>query len=400
MRQQLSGLPVPPKDSTQALLLSGAAAGGVSKLLTAPIDRVKIMYQVSTSRPFSISSGMRTAIEIVRTSGVTALWRGNSIAVLRDVPYAAIMFSVRAARARVTRAASIAALPQRTSHAQNAPRPQAYALVEEIICGRTQRSPDVWTRSLSGALAGMISTCLTYPLDMLRARFGAEWAAQPRYASYSQGVREIVRAEGFSALFSGLRPTLLGIMPYSALSFAAFETLKAMLKQRAEDERRLLPGDELPVRQKLLAGGAAGLFAQTSTYPLHVVRRRMQAGGATAQYTSTWHGLRTIYATEGVVSGLCTRPHARTLRTRLAPHLRAPSLCVCVLVRACACACFADKGLTLTFVKGPLQSAIGFTVNDRCKAMLREWESESGPQAAAEPMRTVIIDSRGRERTL
>ena len=87
-----------------------------------------------------------------------------------------------------------------------------------------------------------------------------------------------------------------------------------------------------------LAGGAAGLFAQASTYPLHVVRRRMQAGNEV--YTSTWHGLRHIYATEGVAGGLF-------------------------------------KGLTLTFVKGPLQSAIGFTVNDRCKAALRQWSNES-----------------------
>ena len=65
-----------------------------------------------------------------------------------------------------------------------------------------------------------------------RARFGSEWAAEPRYASYSAGVREIVRREGAMALFAGLRPTLLGIMPYSALSFAAFETLKAHLKQK------------------------------------------------------------------------------------------------------------------------------------------------------------------------
>ena len=210
---------------------------------------------------------------------------------------------------------------------------QAYALVEEIICGRSGRQPDVWTRSLSGGLAGMISTCLTYPLDMLRARFGAEWAAQPRYASYSQGVREIIRVEGFSALFAGLRPTLLGIMPYSALSFAAFETLKSILKARAEQQHGgPLPGDELPVRGKLLAGGAAGLFAQTSTYPLHVVRRRMQAGRA--EYTSTWHGLRTIYATEGVVSGLCTRQcHARACaRHTFSALCRRPHTCVCVCV--------------------------------------------------------------------
>ena len=48
-----------------------------------------------------------------------------------------------------------------------------------------------------------------------------------------------------------------------------------------------------------------------------------------------WQALRSIYATEGVVGGLY-------------------------------------KGLTLTWLKGPVQSALGFTVNDWCKKQLRE----------------------------
>ena len=59
----------------------------------------------------------------------------------------------------------------------------------------------------------------------------------------------------------------------------------------------------------------------------------MQAGNS--EYRGTFHALRSIYRHEGVVSGLY-------------------------------------KGLTLTFVKGPLQSALGFTVNDYCKRRLRE----------------------------
>ena len=200
LRHWVSGKPVedPPKDKAGNLLLAGAAAGGVSKFCTAPIDRVKLMYQVSPDRVFSVSAAMSTAQRIVNTSGVMGLWRGNSIAVLRDVPYAAIIFS-------------------------------SYAMIEESICGRLQHSPDVWSRSAAGGAAGAIATCLTYPLDVLRARFGAEWEGKPRYGSYYQGVREILRSEGAAALFAGLRPTLLGIMPYSALSFAAFETFKAAI---------------------------------------------------------------------------------------------------------------------------------------------------------------------------
>jgi hypothetical protein len=95
LRHWVSGKPVedPPKDKAGNLLLAGAAAGGVSKFCTAPIDRVKLMYQVSPDRVFSVSAAMSTAQRIVHTSGVMGLWRGNSIAVLRDVPYAAIIFS-------------------------------------------------------------------------------------------------------------------------------------------------------------------------------------------------------------------------------------------------------------------------------------------------------------------
>ena len=55
-------------------------------------------------------------------------------------------------------------------------------------------------------------------------------------------------------------------------------------------------------------------------------------------YRSIWHGLTSIYATEGVANGLF-------------------------------------KGLALTVFKGPVQASIGFTVNDYVKRRLRELES-------------------------
>ena len=75
----------PSKTST--LLAAGAISGGVSKLLTAPIDRIKIIYQVNTDprHAFTLRRGFSTASNIVLQSGVLALWRGNSAAVARDV---------------------------------------------------------------------------------------------------------------------------------------------------------------------------------------------------------------------------------------------------------------------------------------------------------------------------
>ena len=58
-------------------LLAGGVAGMVAKSVVAPIDRIKILYQV-TSAHFRIRDVPRVAAEIVRTEGVAALWKGKS----------------------------------------------------------------------------------------------------------------------------------------------------------------------------------------------------------------------------------------------------------------------------------------------------------------------------------
>jgi hypothetical protein len=78
-------------------------------------------------------------------------------------------------------------------------------------------------------------------------------------------------------------PTLLGILPYSGLKFYTYQKLKRMwlnVHHPAErDTSKSLKQLKPPVLMTLLFGAVAGIVGQTFTYPLDIVRRRMQVQG-------------------------------------------------------------------------------------------------------------------------
>jgi len=112
-----------------------------------------------------------------------------------------------------------------------------------------------------------------------------------------------VKEGGLSGLYRGFGPTVLGIIPYAGVSFFCYDTMKASYKSATGE-------DVMPGYLRLLAGGLAGAIAQTVSYPLDVVRRRMQVEGlsedgaapknAQRLYTSTLTSLRLILQKEGI----------------------------------------------------------------------------------------------------
>jgi len=78
-----------------------------------------------------------------------------------------------------------------------------------------------------------------------------------------------VKEGGFFGLYRGFGPTLLGILPYAGISFFCYDSMKALYKTTTGT-------DVMPIYLRLGIGGLAGAIAQTVSYPLDVVRRRMQ----------------------------------------------------------------------------------------------------------------------------
>lgn len=153
-------------------------------------------------------------------------------------------------------------------------------------------------RMLCGALAGITSTTLTYPLDLVRTRLAAQTPDTPmqyRYKGIGDCLVQIVKQEGPLAFWKGLSVSLVGIAPFVAINFTTFETLRQEVTERH--------GGQMPLLWGPVCGAASGTFAMTCTYPFDLLRRRMMLqgrGGEERFYSSIWDACRKIHQFEGV----------------------------------------------------------------------------------------------------
>ncbi|XP_071765950.1 calcium-binding mitochondrial carrier protein SCaMC-3b [Centroberyx gerrardi] len=224
-------------------LVAGAMAGAVSRTGTAPLDRLKVFLQVhgSSSRGINLWSGLRG---MVQEGGVLALWRGNGINVLKIAPESAIKF-------------------------------MAYEQIKWLIRGSKEGgSLRVQERFIAGSLAGAIAQTIIYPMEVLKTRLTLRKTGQ--YSGMADCAKQILRKEGVRAFYRGYLPNTLGIIPYAGIDLAVYETLKnAWLQSYCVGSAD--PG----VLVLLGCGTVSSTCGQLASYPLALIRTRMQAQATT-----------------------------------------------------------------------------------------------------------------------
>ena len=117
---------------------------------------------------------------------------------------------------------------------------------------------------------------------------------------------------GISNFYRGFTATIVGMIPYAGVSFWAHDTVGDVIRSKSfapytladvePRNERELRHPKLKNQWEAVAGGLAGLLAQTSSYPVEVVRRRMQVGGAVGNHEmkGAWQTVKSIYLTGGI----------------------------------------------------------------------------------------------------
>ncbi len=260
----------------------GAIAGGASRCLTAPLDVLKIRFQLQVGSIATATDRQRLAYrtvagslrKVAREEGLIGLWRGNLAATYLWIGYGAVQF------------------------------PVYEALKAEIHTSSLMANTFV-----AGGGAGLVATVVTYPFDVIRTQFAAQ--GLPRaYTTMLSFVQATLKAQGVQGLFAGLVPTALQIIPRMGLSFALFEKMDATGPEHPPGGETTRLGELQRWCLSALYGGLSGGIARVVVHPLDTVKRRMQAQvlvsscsyGETPRFRSSWDCVRHLVRHEGVAA--------------------------------------------------------------------------------------------------
>jgi solute carrier family 25 (adenine nucleotide translocator) protein 4/5/6/31 len=257
---------------------AGGTSGAISKTITAPIERVKLIIQTQDSNPL-IRSGevpRYTGIgncftRVYAEQGLGAFWRGNFTNCLRYFPTQAFNLAFKD---------SI-----KSSFPKYSPKTEFWAFFGVNLA--------------SGGLAGAGSLCVVYPLDYARTRLASDvGSGKKTFSGLGDCIMKTAKGpQGVLSLYNGFGVSVAGIIPYRGTQFGLNDTLKGLNPYDKEVSFIGIASKWACAQFSVIASGFV-------TYPFDTVRRRLQMQSEKPVeerlYKGAVHCLSTIVKEEGV----------------------------------------------------------------------------------------------------
>ena len=225
----------PKGTSIMTTLVAGGVAGAFSRTATAPLDRLKVILQAQTQG--KSSSMLNGLLGIYKEGGLKAFFRGNGTNVLKIIPETGVKFLT-------------------------------YDKIKDLLC-RDPHNASTLERLGSGAAAGLVSQTLIYPLEITKTRLAL--APAGTYNGIFGCIKTIMQKEGTLALYKGWFASVAGIIPYASIDMAIFSLMRDAYIAKFEVQPT--------VKTLLICGATSGICGQVVSYPLALIRTRLQSQG-------------------------------------------------------------------------------------------------------------------------
>ncbi|PRW51045.1 mitochondrial carrier [Chlorella sorokiniana] len=259
-------------------MVAGAVAGIGEHVAMYPVDTIKTRMQALAHPGQQLHSSVVTALRtVLRREGVGGLYRGVTAMALGAGPSHALYFA-------------------------------SYEAAKQLYGGNKEGHHPL-AHAAAGATATIVNDGCMNPWDVVKQRMQVRHSP---YRGLMHCVAQTFREEGLAAFYKSYWTTLVMNVPYTALHFAVYESMKKFLAGGAASTAgaaaeagpggsALLPAaaaqaeagtvaaplesggeedeEEEGLVVQLVAGGTAGGLAAAATTPLDVVKTRLQLEG-------------------------------------------------------------------------------------------------------------------------
>lgn len=298
-----------PKEKGWAHLVAGSAAGCSAVLLLHPFDVIKTRLQVQDGTPGHLPT-YRGTLHAVRAIISTEGWRGM---------YAGLTPSLIGST--VSWGAYLYLYEEIKSWHRNR---------KQVHSKEGDRLTASWNL-ISAAEAGAMVCCVTNPIWLIKTRLAlqqhpvpssaaaarlssqhttAPTAAGPAtsagraYKGVIDAFATIGRTEGLRGYYKGFGPSLVLQTAHGAIQFAVYEELKHQVAAAGGTSSSDQPGPpdrQLTPAEVSVCGAGSKLVASIATYPVQVIRSRLQqrTEGRQLVYRNSWQAVAVAWQREG-----------------------------------------------------------------------------------------------------
>ncbi|KAG0763778.1 hypothetical protein G6F60_009285 [Rhizopus arrhizus] len=130
-----------------------------------------------------------------------------------------------------------------------------------------------------GSIAGAVGATAVYPIDLVKTRMQnqrSKVVGELLYKNSLDCFKKVLKNEGFTGLYRGLGPQLVGVAPEKAIKLTMNDLVRGLFTTRQKGEIKFW--------QEMVAGGAAGASQVVFTNPLEIVKIRLQIQGEQAKH--------------------------------------------------------------------------------------------------------------------
>ena len=170
-----------------------------------------------------------------------------------------------------------------------------------------RRQKEVRNSAISGACAGLVSSVVTCPLDVIKTRLQVRPEASTSgsithggFDNVTTVIRKIWTEDGLRGFYRGLGPTVIGYLPTWAIYFCVYDAGKKFFGEHTALSHMH------PFATHIASAMLAGATSTTCTSPMWVVKTRTMLQTASVPkhelYRHTFDAFVKIYRSEGMMA--------------------------------------------------------------------------------------------------